>query len=71
MWIIHCVFVSGGDAMYGAGGHTVMSNGEPLRFKSKQEAQNYAETLLAATRQVATRNMRTNNVSYMVVEDRI
>lgn len=58
-------------AIYPQGGHTVMFNGEPLRFKERQEAVDRAEVLNATTRNMASRNMRTNDTSYIVVEDTV
>lgn len=63
MWII--------KAVYPAGSHKVMLNEEPLKFESKQDAEARAEILNRTTKDMASRNMRTNNVSYMVVEDHL
>lgn len=63
MWII--------KAVYPQGSHKVMLNDRPLSFENRQEAEARAEVLNATTRDMASRNMRTNNVSYMVVEDHV
>ena len=56
-------------ASYPHGGHTVMWNDAPLRFKTKQEALDRAEVLNAAMKSAAARNQETNNTSYIVVEE--
>lgn len=62
-WVIKC--------SYPQGSHVVMHDGERLRFSDKQEAVNRAEILSAMTRDAASRNMRANNVTYIVVEESI
>lgn len=61
MWII--------KAIYPSGGHTVMMDGEQLRFPNKQEATDRAELLNATTKAAAARNMRVADTTYIVVED--
>lgn len=62
-WIIKC--------SYPAGSHTVMWDGEKLRFKDRQAALDRAETLNATTRDSAERAGRHNEVKYIVVEEGI
>lgn len=64
MWII--------KAIYPSGGHTVMFNGEPLKFESKQDALDRAEVLTSTTKHMAAaRYGRTNDTTYIVVEEHI
>lgn len=51
-------------SVYNTGGHTVMRNGEPMRFRDKQDAINHAEVLTAEMKKVGVAN-----TSYIVVED--
>ena len=51
-------------SVYPSGGHTVMFNGEPMRFKEKQDALNHAEILLAELKKSGV-----SNTTYIVVED--
>lgn len=58
-------------AIYPSGGHIVMLDGNPLRFKEKQDAEDRAEILSAASRSTAARNSRPYDTSYIVVEEHI
>lgn len=55
MWVI--------KAIYPSGGHTVMWDGQPLRFKDKQAAVDRAEVLNG--------RLKSTGVSYIVVEEGI
>lgn len=55
-WIIKSVYPSGG--------HTVMMNGGPLRFKDRQAALDHAEVLVAELKKSGV-----TNTTYIVVED--
>lgn len=50
-------------ACYAAGGHTVMQDDQPLRFKDKQAATDRAEVLNS--------RLKSTGVSYIVVEEGI
>lgn len=51
-------------SVYNTGGHTVMRNGEPMRFRDKQDAINHAEVLTSEMKKVGI-----SGTSYIVVED--
>jgi len=55
-WIIKSVYPSGG--------HTVMFNDGPMRFKDRQSALDHAEVLTAEVKKTGI-----TNTSYIVVED--
>ncbi len=53
-------------SVYSSGGHIVMFNGEPMRFKDKQAALDHAEILTAEVKKTGV-----SSTSYIVVEDTI
>jgi len=55
-WIIKSV--------YNTGGHTVIRNGEPMRFRDQQQALDHAEVLTAEMKKVGI-----TGTSYIVVAD--
>lgn len=56
-------------ASYAHGSHMVSDMNGPLRFKSRQEALDRAETLNAQERKSAANNNRTSNTTFIVVEE--
>lgn len=56
-------------ATYPHGGHVLMLDDSPMRFKEKQDAAARAEVLNATTRAMDTRANRTTQTTYIVVEE--
>lgn len=56
-------------SIYPQGGHTVMWNGEPLRFSDQQKALDRAEVLNATEKEYCRRNKREVDSNYIVVQE--